>query len=144
MSEPLAFPLHLPAREVALAAKAALDARKLSAQTTRGLACCSYRDPKGAPCAIGAALSDAYAERFDRLGVTAGVSVGATVGTLVAQGHLTSDDADALGKLQKLHDTWSFTESPYARRKARAAFVRHLNQMLAQPAAGSPEKETEK
>src|SRR5690349_21397755 len=62
----LAAPIHLRALDVARAAKEAFLEGRLSAQVSPMPTGCFYRDALGAPCAIGAALTDEQARLLDK------------------------------------------------------------------------------
>lgn len=104
--------ITLKARDVALAAKAAYDEKRLSAQG--GTPGCYYRDASGRPCAVGAALTDEQAKKIHN---------GATVYGLVEFG-IEFDEVVAVYLLQEAHDSWAM------RVNSEANFVRVLEAML--------------
>lgn len=108
-------PIHLPIRDVALAAKKALDEGRLSAQGPTPA--CEYRDKSGRPCAIGAAISDE-----DVTYLEGELSTG--IFDLYGEGLVTTDDLSQLCELQGSHDNWAL------RRSTKSDFRRTLNRIL--------------
>lgn len=109
-------PINLPLAKVLKAAKKAFDAGQLSAQGPKPM--CAYRDQVGRPCAIGAALSEAAAQRLD-------LEDHSAIEDLVAKRLVTTDHKAALITLQAAHDEW-------AHRFSNAAeFEATLNALLA-------------
>lgn len=88
-------PIHLIAKEVALAALKAHAEGRLSAQGPTPA--CRYRDKSGLPCAIGVVLTDECARSIGNVNVLG----------LVQDGVISADDVGALLLLQNAHDDWS-------------------------------------
>lgn len=92
--------LELKIKDVILAARKAFDKGELSNQNgsndpTRAL----YRDANGFPCAIGAAIDDEAAKKWDRLTFS-------SIGDIVSGGFVSIDKAEFndMASLQLLHD----------------------------------------
>lgn len=119
-------PIHLPVREVALAAKKAYDEGRLSAQhrDADGRSGCFYRDAGGFPCAIGAFLDTAAAKRFDLF-----PGEGTGIDDIVSEGGATTDDLVGLSDLQEAHDWWRLNQ------KGEDRFVAVLQRLLTDEAA---------
>lgn len=117
--------MHLTARDTAIAALKAHEEKRLSAQGPTPQ--CSYMDPSGRPCAVGAAMP----KDFARLHTNAG-----TVSHLVSEGYVTCPEGDEekLEKLQTYHDVWaSAVQTTGVDRTARleADFLRVARELAA-------------
>lgn len=93
-----ATPIHLDVQTVARAALKAYDEGRLSAQGPSPA--CLYRDARGRPCAIGAAIPDDVAAAWDNADEP-------DIAALIDQGVVTSSDCSALARLQEEHDLWA-------------------------------------
>lgn len=93
--------VNLPRALVVEKARKAFIAGKLSLQVSGELVTCKYRDRSGAPCVIGAALSDQDARRFDD---RIRRDLGSSIQSLITEGLVTTDDPAFLGELQVAHD----------------------------------------
>lgn len=94
-------PITLSLAQVKEAGRKAYLEGRLSAQVTRNhIGKCKYRDLNGAPCVIGASLTDAQARRFDKRASSA-------ISDLVAENLVKTNDLSGLCALQSAHDMWS-------------------------------------
>lgn len=90
-------PVELKIRDVLIAARKAYNDGRLTGLNNYEI-CCMYRYPDGGCCAVGAALSDEDAQRFDQNEGGTGVIA------LLQQGHITCDFDLDLQALQAAHD----------------------------------------
>lgn len=110
-------PVKLLYTAVVAAARKAYEEGRLSAQGPAPMA--RYRDRGRRPCAIGAALDDKTAARFD-----ASDSYG--IRSLVEARLVETDAVEGLVALQNTHDTWANTGNDLERRLLWENYFRNL------------------